>query len=80
MYNGLRVPRLEHLFKAKGEKMGKLTVWMKNLPSFHHRIMARYLRKRNWVVFYLEPKDRVCIKDHCWLKLYESEELRKKIQ
>ena len=46
--------------------------WLRNLPSFHHRIMMRYLRKRNWVVFYLEPKARKC-NGICWLKLYEAE-------
>ena len=34
--------------------------------------MMRFLRKRNWVVFYLEPKHRVC-NGMCWLKLYEGE-------
>ena len=36
------------------------------------RLMARYLRKNNWVAFYLDPMYREC-KGTCWLKLYESE-------
>ncbi len=45
---------------------------IRNLKTFHHRIMMRYLRKRGWVVFYLEEKAREC-KDLCWLKLYAQE-------
>jgi len=51
-----------------------MKVWLKNALKFHHRIMMRYLRKRNWVVFYLEPKHRTCADGTCWLKLYEAEE------
>ena len=47
---------------------------MKNLKTFHHRMMMRFLRKRGWVVFYLEPKARVCSNGTCWLKLYEAEQ------
>ena len=53
--------------------MKKVIVFLRNLRHFHHRIMARYLKKRNWVVFYLEPKHRICSDDTCWLKLYETE-------
>jgi len=46
-----------------------------NVLTFHHRIMARFLRKRGWVVFYLEKRSRIC--DHkagtCWLHLYEDQ-------
>ena len=35
--------------------------------------MMNYLRKRGWVVFYLEKQHREC-KDMCWLKLYQQEE------
>lgn len=59
--------------------MGKLKVFLYNLKSVHHRIMMRYLRKRGWVVFYLEPKHRVCHKlgdDRCcWLKLYRAHQI-----
>lgn len=50
--------------------MDKIKVFLYNLKSAHHRIMMRYLRKRGWVVFYLEPEHRDC-KDVCWLKLYK---------
>lgn len=53
--------------------MDKLKTFLRNLKSVHHRIMMRYLRKRNWVVFYLEPEHRKCCEGTCWLKLYESE-------
>ena len=54
--------------------MEKIKVYLRNLKSLHYRIMMRYLRKRNWVVFYLEPEHRKCCEDTCWLKLYESEQ------
>ncbi len=53
--------------------MEKLKVFLNNLKHIHHRAMANYLRKRKWVVFYLEPKYRKCNGDVCWLKTYESE-------
>lgn len=53
--------------------MEKLKVFLTNLKSFHHRRMMRYLRKRNWVVFYLEPEYRKCSNGVCWMKAYESE-------
>ncbi len=52
--------------------MAKVKVWFHNFKSVHHRIMMRYLQKRNWVVFYLEPEDRKCCEGSCWLTLYES--------
>ena len=45
---------------------------MKNFSLFIAQAMMRYLRKRNWVVFYLEPEVRRC-NDMCWLRLYEQE-------
>ena len=57
--------------------MEKLKVFLQNLKSIHHRMMMRYLQKRGWVVFYLEPKARTC-NNICWLKLYETELNRKK--
>jgi hypothetical protein len=45
-------------------------VW-RNLLTCHHRWMMRYLRKRGWVVFYLEPIHRTRCKDPwCWFNLY----------
>lgn len=48
-----------------------LLAWLKNLPTFHHRLMARYLERRGWVVFYLEGEHRRCA-SACWLRLYED--------
>ncbi len=36
------------------------------------QIMMLYLRKRGWVVFYLEEQAREC-RGICWLKLYQQE-------
>lgn len=49
-----------------------MKAFFKNLKTIHHRLMMRFLRKRGWVVFYLEEEFRQC-KDVCWLKLYLSE-------
>jgi len=54
----------------------KLQTFWQNFKSFHHRIMMRYLRKRGWVVFYLEPEHRICAKGTCWLELYSAEQKR----
>jgi len=51
-------------------------IW-ENVKTIHHRIMARYLCKRGWVVFYLEYKNRNC-KDMCWLRLWNDEQKRGK--
>jgi hypothetical protein len=44
------------------------------------RWMMRFLRKRGWVVFYLDEPARKCFSGHCWLKLYESERLKDEIE
>lgn len=49
-----------------------IMVWIRNAWTFHHRVAARFLQRRGWVVFYLPEGQREC-KDMCWLKLYESE-------
>ncbi|KKM16616.1 hypothetical protein LCGC14_1684030 [marine sediment metagenome] len=54
-----------------------IKVFLKNLGNIHHRLMAGYIRKRGWVAFYLEPKQRHC-NGMCWLKLYEDEQKRNK--
>jgi len=40
--------------------------------------MARYLRRRGWVCFYLEPAARTCVPGPtgCWLSLYDDGERR----
>lgn len=50
-------------------------IW-NNIKSFHHRLMMRYLKKRGWVVFYLEERDRHCGDGMCWLDIYNQEEKR----
>ena len=50
-----------------------MLTWLRNAKSFHHRMMANFLRKRGWVVFYLEEEHRKCSKDVCWLELYKSD-------
>jgi len=52
----------------------KVLVWLRNAKSFQHRLMANYLRKRGWVVFYLEEQSRHCDSNCCWLKLYQEGE------
>jgi len=50
-----------------------IRVWWQNASTWHNRIMANYLRKRGWVVFYLDPRSREC-NATCWLKLYQQSE------
>ncbi|KKN51773.1 hypothetical protein LCGC14_0619500 [marine sediment metagenome] len=53
------------------EREGALRVFLANLKTLHQRIMMRYLRKRGWVVFYLEEKHRKkCSNATCWMNLY----------
>lgn len=48
-----------------------------NLLTCHHRWMMRYLRRRGWVVFYLDPIHRTrCAEPWCWLNLYYEGEAR----
>jgi len=46
--------------------------WLQNLLHIHEKLMCNFLRKRNWVVFYLEPKNRTCSHGMCWLETYKS--------
>ncbi len=54
-------------------KTSRRGVWLRNALKLHHRIMARFLRNRGWVVFYLEPQARKCNSDMCWLEAYRAE-------
>jgi hypothetical protein len=45
-----------------------------NLSTLPQRMAAYWLRRRGWVVFYLDRQSRVCSKDTCWLALYVAEE------
>ena len=56
--------------------MGHIRTFLLNFSTIHHRLMARFLRKRSWVVFYLEEEVRVCSPGCCWLSIYEAEEGR----
>ena len=47
----------------------KIYCFLNNAKTFHHRIMARFLKKRKWVVFYLSPELRDCKDGQCWMKL-----------
>lgn len=59
--------------------MERFKVWwrgagrLRNIGNIHHRLMANFLRKRGWVVFYLEEEFRTCSNELCWLKLYLSD-------
>lgn len=55
-------------------KLNRIKTFLSNLKTLHHRLMMGYLRKRGWVVFYLEEKHRECKNGTCWLKLYQSQE------
>lgn len=55
----------------------RVRVFFRNLPSAHHRLMARYLRRRGWVAFYLEEQHREC-QVGCWLRIYQDGERRKR--
>jgi hypothetical protein len=56
-------------------------IWA-NVLTAHQRWMARFLRRRGWVVFYLEEHQRSCPAAEgrspvdCWLALYQAEETR----
>jgi len=52
--------------------MENIMVWVRNALTSHHRVAARFLERRGWVVFYLPEESREC-KDMCWLELYKSE-------
>jgi|GEM_PF-4114874 hypothetical protein len=52
-----------------------ITVTMHNALRFHHRLMAKYLRRRGWVAFYLDEVSRTCNGDTCWMKLYQSSDM-----
>lgn len=60
--------------QQKNRQWEKIKVFLRNSKSFHHRIIANYLRKRNWVVFYLKPKHRICNEGCCWLELYNAQQ------
>ena len=48
----------------------RLTVWLRNALHTHERWAARWLRRKGWVVFYLETQYRQC-NALCWLEAAE---------
>jgi hypothetical protein len=40
------------------------------------RMLTRYLRRRGWVVFWLDIQARSCPTESCWLRLYEESQGR----
>ena len=67
-------------FKMGASRPERLRVWLRNFMHVHERVMMRYLRRRGWVVFYLEPRYRMCSPGpcNCWMKLYEEGEARER--
>lgn len=56
-----------------------MTIIWQNVWSWPNRVMARYLRRRGWVVFYLDEQSRHCGEGKnltCWLALYQDDERR----
>lgn len=59
-----------------------LRVQLRNSTSWLNRRLAKYLQRRGWVVFYLDPDCRKCIPRNdgadrrlpavCWLAIYEE--------
>lgn len=52
----------------------KIKVWIRNASITHHVAMAKFLRRRGWVVFYLPEDQRECKRGSCWLRLCKSEQ------
>lgn len=51
---------------------------MKKISLKIQQIMVRFLRKRKWIVFWLDEEHRECGGGVCWLKVYEQSEGRRK--
>ncbi len=47
------------------------------MALFIQHLMMRFLRRRGWVVFYLDEQARVCNSGTCWLRLYQEQEKNK---
>lgn len=43
-----------------------------NASSSHERVLAGFLQRRGWVVFYLDPAHRECRGNVCWLQCYKA--------
>lgn len=74
MVEGRRVSR-----RCPAPLYDRLCVWWQNFTTIPQRWMAAFLKKRGWVVFYLDERSRVCHgRGGCWLKLYQEGEDREK--
>jgi hypothetical protein len=49
-----------------------MPLWLRNLSNVPNLLMANWLRRRGWVVFYLDEQARTCNKGTCWLELYKA--------
>lgn len=62
-------------FREWVDKRHPLAAWlwvqMRNSRHWHERLMARFLERRGWCVFYLEEHSREC-RSLCWLELYKD--------
>lgn len=41
--------------------------------------MARYMRRRGWAVFYLDPSARECRQGWCWMQEYQAQQNRERL-
>ncbi len=53
-----------------------MTIIWGNVWSWPNRVMARYLRRRGWVCFYLDERSREC-RSVCWMQAYSASERAK---
>lgn len=49
-------------------------IWS-NVVTTPQRLVAKWLRRKGWVCFYLDEQARHCSAS-CWLELYQAEEAR----
>ncbi len=55
--------------------MNRIQAFLKNLPGLPERLMAKYLKKKGWTVFWLD-ENIDCKNKHCWLQIYRESEAR----
>lgn len=52
--------------------MTRFWFWLThNASSAHLRLMQRYLQRRGWIVFYLDPGVRTGCSPNCFLSIYQ---------
>lgn len=57
-----------------GHTHAAVQCWLKNLPSTPQRWAAAWLKRKGWVVFYLDERSRQCGYGTCWMSLYNQGE------